>query len=334
MKKIIAVLLAMTMVLCLAACGDQNKSANGETDTVYTLKIAGQWSDASVHSRMFTEQFIPNVESKSNGRIKVEFYGNNSIGNEIDQLSQLQMNQLQMCILSEQSASISPTFNITILPFLFKDATHWQKAVNGPLGVAVNEGIAGSGLTCLGFELNGFRCITNNIKPITNAADMNGLKMRCATNDMYIAMYTALGCSTQAMTISEAYSALETGACDGQCNAYATIRSAALYEVQKYLSDTNHICATQYLCVNNDWFNTLPEDLQKIVTEEAAAACEWEVKTFLEESETDRQFLLDNGMTETKVDHDSFVNATQGVYDDFYAKYPELKSVVEAIKAL
>lgn len=349
-KKAMALLLAAGIsVSMLAGCGGGSGStaapaASGSADTgaaasagsgdaEYTMKIGGQWADSSVHSRMITEVLVPKVEELSGGRIKCEFYGNNSIGNEIDQLSQLQMNTLQLATLSDQSATLDQA-NMTVLylPYLFDSEEQWDAVVDGEIGQEISANLPAQGVRILGYSENGYREVTTAKKEINTADDMKGLKMRVTSSDMYIAIFEALGCSCQAMTIAEAYTALETGTCDGQDNAYNTIVNANFAEVQKYLANTNHVLGTLYLTVSEAWYQSLPDDLKEAVETAVTEACKWEREEYRKLAVEDRQKLLDAGMVETNPDLESFKTATQVVYDDFLKKYPEMEEVVEAIK--
>lgn len=345
-KRVICLGMAIVMLsLLLSACNSStppadsaapggNSSEPAADGTVYTMKLGGQWADSSVHSKMFTEVFIPQVEERSGGRIKCEWYGNNALGNEMDQLTQLQMGELHLATLSDQSATIDPAHMLLpYLPFLFESEEHWDAVVDGELGEQLASGMPSAGVRCLGFDENGYRVVTNNARPINTAADMQGLKMRVTSSDMYIALFTALGCSCQAMTLGEAYSALETGACDGQDNAYNTILTSGLFEVQKYMANTNHVLGTLYVCVSESWYQSLPADLQEIVAQCIKEACAWERETYRGQAAADRQALLDAGMEETDPDIQSFKDATASVYDDFVAKYPEVADLVAAIQA-
>lgn len=357
MKKRIAALsltLAITMT-ALAGCGGSSSSSSGgssapaetkaaaessapasadTSDAEFVMKIGGQWSDSSVHSRVITEALIPKVEEYSGGRIKCEFYGNNAIGNELDQLSQLQMNTLQFATLSDQSATIDQgNMTVLYLPYLFTSPEHWDAVVDGEIGAKLTENLPSQGVRVLGFTDNGYREITSN-KPINSAADMKGLKMRVTSSDMYIAIFEALGCSCQAMTLADAYTALETGTCDGQDNAYNTILNASLNDVQDYLCNSDHVLGTLYQAVSETWYQSLPADLQEALDKAVKEACQWERDEYRRLTEEDHQALLDAGMQETNPDKQSFIDATAVVYDNFLAKYPELAEVVDQIKAM
>lgn len=328
------------MLMSLGSCGDggtgtASTPTGNDGEETYTLKIANQWADSSVHSTMFTEVFIPRVEELSGGRITCEFYGNNSLGNEIDQLAQLQLGTLQMAILSEQSSSLDPgNLQIPCLPYLFESEEHWDAVMDGEIGQQIVAGMVDSGVRTLGITENGYRVMTNNVHPINAPEDIRDLKMRVSSNEVYLDIFTTLGASCQSMTIGECYSALETGACDGQDNAYNTIVSSRLYEVQTYLANTNHVLGTMYLTVSEDWWQSLPADLQDVVQTAATEACQWQRETYRDLAEEDHQTLLDAGLEETYPDPEPFREATQSVYDDFFAQYPETEAIVEQIREL
>lgn len=341
LMRTVALFAAMVMLtFALSSCDGGSASPAGSAGTensgeTYTLKIANQWADSSVHTRMFTEVFIPRVEELSNGQITCEFYGNNSLGNEIDQLAQLQIGTLQMAILSEQSSSLDPgNLQIPCLPFLFESEAHWDAVMDGEIGEQIVAGMVSSGVRTLGITENGYRVMTNNVHPINTPEDIKDLKMRVSSNETYLDTFATLGASCQSMTIGECYSALETGSCDGQDNAYNTILSARIYEVQKYLANTNHVLGTMYLAVSDSWYQSLPEELQTAVQTAATEACQWQRETYRELAEQDHQALLDAGLEETNPDLEPFKEATEPVYDHFFEKYPETEEIVEAIRAM
>ncbi len=347
-KNVLALVMAITMLATiLCSCGGSGTGASpspsssalpatSSPEKTYTVKIGGQWADASIHSRIWTEKFIPDLEGKSGGRFVCEFYGNNQTGNELDQLTQLQMGELQLGTFSDQAASLDRgMLLLPFLPFLFEKEEQWDATMDGEIGQQLFANLPASGIRCVGVTENGYRQCTNNIRPINSASDMVDMKMRVTSSDMYIALFTALGCSCQAMTLGEAYSALETGACDGQDNAYNTILSAKLYEVQKYLSNTNHVLGSLYNFVNESWYQSLPEDLRAIFDECMADAIAWQREEYRAAAESDLQALVDAGMQVNDVsDPQSFIDATSSVYDNFYAKYPGTEEIVAAIRAL
>jgi len=340
--RLISLLLAVSLIF-LSACSNSDNantssnsgSSDNQSEQTYVLKVANQWGDSSVHTKFITEKFIPRVDELTNGRVSVEFFGNNSLGNEFNQLEQLQMEKLQMCIISEQSASLDPTaFNAMMLPYLFDTEAQWDKVVNGEVGKEIVSGLPDKGVRCLGFIENGFREITNSKRPINTPDDVKGLKIRVSSSEMSIALFEALGANTVATTIGEVFAALETGTFDGQENPYNTIRSFKFNEVQKYLAETNHVMNTMYFVASEKWLNSLPEDIRAAVEQAAKEACDYQHQILRDAAADDKQFLLENGMTLTTPDTKKFKEVAKIVYDKYYQKYPDGKALVERIQSV
>lgn len=351
-KKLMAMLLSTAILTAsLTACGGSSTAGNtgGETvgvetsgsvladtsDAEYVIKVANQWGDSSVMSKFITESFGPRVEELTDGRAKIEFYGNNALGNEIDQCGQLQMGTLHLCIISEQSASLDPAnLSIGTLPYLFESEEHWDAVTGGELGQEIVANLPNTGIKVLGFIENGYRVITNNKRPINSMEDLKGLKMRVSSSDVMINLFESFGANTISMTLGEVYSAMETGTVDGQENAYNTILTSGFAECQDYIANTNHVLGTMYFAASSSWLDSLPEDVRAAVEQAAAEACEYQHQIFREASESDHQALLDAGMQETNPDLIGFKEAAQVVYDKFYTQYPEAEELVEKIKNL
>ena len=247
MKKLIAVILALTLVFALAACGSSG-SASGTTaattttttttasepasapasEDTYVIKLGGGHGPASSLTICWNECFIPRVEELTNGRVKVEHYENDALGVETDRIEQTQLGTIQMTYISEAASSIDPTIGVLAMPFLFQSEEHYDAVVDGEVGKQIYANLENYGLHPLAYLENGFRVLTNSKKEVKSLADLNGLKIRVSQSDIPIATFQALGANTVAMSFGELYSALQTGTVDGQENAFNTIASSAL----------------------------------------------------------------------------------------------------------
>ncbi len=300
----------------------------------YEINIGGGHAPTSSLTECWNDVFIPRVKELSNGRVIVNHFENDQLGVEIDRIEQTLLGTIQITYVSEASASINPKMNILPMPFLFRDEAHYDAVLDGPLGAKIVEDFPEYGLRPLGFFENGYRVITNSKKPINSLDDLKGLKIRVSQSEVPIALFTALGANTVAMSFGELYSALQTGTVDGQENAYNTITTSKLYEVQKYFADTNHMMGTFCIVANETWWQSLPDDIKEAVQTAAAETSAYQRKIFRERAMKDRQVLLDSGMQATTPDIAPFVAAASGVYDNFYAKYPAYKALVEEIRQL
>ncbi len=354
MKKLIAVILALTLVFALAACGSSG-SASGTTaattttttttasepasepasEETYVIKLGGGHGPTSSLTICWNDVFIPRVEELTNGRVKVEHYENDALGVETDRTEQVQLGTIQMTYVSEAASSIDPTIGVLAMPFLFQSEEHYDAVVDGEVGKQIYANLENYGLHPLGYFENGFRVLTNSKQEVKSLADLNGLKIRVSQSDIPIATFQALGANTVAMSFGELYSALQTGTVDGQENAFNTIASSALYEVQKYFTETNHMMGSFIIVANADWFNSLPADIQEAIATAAAETSVYQRQYYRNAMEADRQTCIDGGMTGTTLDNvDEWIEATASVYEDVYKIHPEYEPLVEAIRAL
>lgn len=323
---------ALACALSVAALAAASGSALG--GATYEINIGGGHAPTSSLTECWNAVFVPRVKELSNGRVAVNHFENDQLGVEIDRIEQTQLGTIQMTYVSEASASINPKMNILPLPFLFRDEAHYDAVLDGPLGARIVEDFPKFGLRPLGFFENGYRVITNSKRPVNSLDDLKGLKIRVSQSEIPIALFTALGANTVAMSFGELYSALQTGTVDGQENAYNTITTSKLYEVQKHFADTNHMMGTFCIVANEAWWQSLPDDIREVVRTAAAETSAYQRKIFRERAARDRQTLLDGGMEGTTPDVSGFVAASSGVYDGFFAKYPAYKALVEEIRQL
>ena len=154
-------------------------------------------------------------------------------------------------------------------------AAGWN-AIDGAFGDELRKRSLDKGFVLTGWTDLGFRCMTNNKQPINSAKDMQGLKMRVPNSKAYIAMMQAMGASTVAVDLSELYLALRQGVADGQDTPPSVVKSNKYYEVQKYISKTDHMLTIAYTVTNPKFYDSLSAGEKKAFN----AACS-EADTFL-----------------------------------------------------
>jgi tripartite ATP-independent transporter DctP family solute receptor len=167
-----------------------------------------------------------------------------------------------MCLPSTVVPAVAPIFGFQELPFLFKDRAHVERALLGPVGWKLNDVLGEKGYVILGFWENGFRKITNNLRPINTPADLQGIKLRTPKSPARVKLFKTLGANPTSMSFKEVFSALQQGVIDGQENPMAQIMSAKFYEVQKYLSISNHVYTPGYALISKKFFEKLPAHVQ------------------------------------------------------------------------
>ncbi|MCC6469409.1 MAG: TRAP transporter substrate-binding protein [Alphaproteobacteria bacterium] len=284
---------------------------------------------------IWAEQFKKSIEDKTGGKIEVQLFPNAQMGNERDTAQAVRIGSIEMGAIGVGLMNWVPEMSITDAPFLWQSRAQAHRAIEGAFGDELRKRSLEKGFKLIGWTDLGFRCMTNNKKPINSAKDMVGLKMRVPNAKAYIALMQTLGASTVAIDLSELYLALSQGVADGQDTPAAVAKSNKYYEVQKYVSKTDHVLTIAYSVVNPKAFDSLSPDEQKAFL---AAAREADVylRNYTEKDEREvYTFLKDKGMeVNLKVDVASFQQACQPVIEKMPDLFPpDLVKIARATPA-
>jgi len=258
---------AVVAAVALAAIG----AAQAQTRTI---KFANQ--NAKGHPIVLgMDRFAELVDKKSAGRLKVQVFAGGALGSDQANVSALQGGTLEMASMNSGIfASLVKDFAIYDFPFLFGNPKEADAVVDGPFGQGLHRKLEDKGVVGLAYYELGFRELTNSRRPVRKVEDIAGLKLRVIPNPINVDWVTALGANPTPLPFPELYAALEQKAVDGQENPVATIKGAKLFEVQKYLTMTNHQYNPQSVVVSKRFWDTLaPADrkiLQDAATESAA----------------------------------------------------------------
>lgn len=169
-------------------------------------------------------------------------------------------------------------------PFLVSNAKEADALLDGPVGDKVRAKLQEKGLVGLAYWENGFRNLTNSKRAITKMEDLDGIKLRVMQNNVFLTSFKTLGANAVPMAFSELFSALETNTVDGQENPFNTILSSKFYEVQKYMTVTNHVYSPWIVLVSKKWWDQLSKDEQKILQDAARISRDFERKDTREEA--------------------------------------------------
>ncbi len=207
------------------------------------------------------------VSKETKGRLDVQIFPNNQLGGDTAVLQQLRSGAVQFFTLDGGILqSVVPVAGIQGVGFAFRDSAEAFRAMDGPLGDYVRTAISGAGLYVHPkMWENGMRQITSSNKPIRSAADLAGFKIRTPAGELWVDLFKSLGAAPAPLNFSELYSALQTRVFDGEENPFAIVDVGRLYEVQKYLSVTNHMWSAYHFLGNQDAWKALPPDVQTIV---------------------------------------------------------------------
>ena len=338
-KELAAILLVFAMLFSLTACGkpagtdkpaDSSQTAGdsaapSDSQEVYKIIIGGT-STEDHPTTQSDYKFKEICEERSGGRLVVEVYPNNTLGDSRAMLEAIQANEVQM---SDPSAAVfssfTEEFNFIGLPFLFNNRFAAYDFFDGEMGGRISEKVReDTGIRILGYFENGMRQLTNSKRPVTSPDDMKGLKIRVMESPMYIEMFTEMGASPTPMSFAELYTALQQGTVDGQDNSYTITCTNALYEVQSYMTELGHNFDVTPLCISDEFYMSLPEDLRQIVDEAAAEATAFD-RQMCQDMEATYIETIQNGGCEivklTDEQRTAFRAVTEGCKDFFLKQY-------------
>jgi tripartite ATP-independent transporter DctP family solute receptor len=278
----------------------------------------------NVHARKAAEA----IARESNGRLELQIFANNQLGGQADMLSQLRSGALESFALSGVNvlSTIIPTSSIYGLGFAFPNYDAVWKAMDGGLGAHLRGQIDKAGFVVMDkIWDNGFRQVTNSVRPIKEPKDLQGLKIRVPVSALWTSLFKSLGAAPTGLSFSEVYSALQTKVVDGQENPPVIINTAKLYEVQKFCSITNHMWDGWWFLVNRRSWSALPTDLKEIFAKNVNASCLEERKDVARLNASLREELTSKGLVFNDVDTEPFkeVLRKSGFYAEWRQKFGE-----------
>ncbi|MGA2959471.1 MAG: TRAP transporter substrate-binding protein [Thermodesulfobacteriota bacterium] len=267
-------------------------------------------------------KFSELVAQRTGGKVKVEVYPSTQLGNERDMVEGLQLGTIDLVVTSTGPVGgFVPKMFVVDLPFLFRDRDHAYRVLDGPIGRDLLSALSSKSIRGLAFWENGFRQITNNLRPIEKPADLKGIKIRTMENKVHLAAFRAFGASPTPMAWSEVYTALQQRTIDGQENPIAIIHDHKLYEVQKYLALTGHFYSPSLLLMSEKSFAGLSKDGQKVMADTALECAQYE-RNLLRESEAQQlETLKAKGMQVTVPNKKPFQDAAAPVYKEFEGQF-------------
>lgn len=219
------------------------------------------------------QEFKKMVEEATDGEIVIKLFPDSTLGGAPALINGVRNGTVDMIVLGSNNLSgLSQELSVIDLPFLFKDRASAYKVLDGSVGDYLRSTLEPVGIKGLAFWDNGFRQITNNKHPINTPDDLKGLKMRVPNTNMAVKLFETLGSNPVPLSVGELYTALETRTVDGQDHPLGVVYSSKFYEVQKYLSLTNHQYSALLMCMNKKKFDKLTAEQQNIILDSAKKA--------------------------------------------------------------
>lgn len=299
-NSLLLTVFVLSLSLILAACGssaaDGGNGENGTSDDgAITLKFAHEEGDGDVQD-LYAKKFKEIIEEKSNGRFNVDVYTAGTLGTNMDVLQSLQTGAIELAITSPGfSGDVIPESQIMAIPFLFSDnmevnrkVLNESEALYGTLADKYKE----KGLIPFKFWLEGFMWWTAN-EPLNTPDTMKGFKMRTMPTSLIIKAYEMMGANPTPTDSGEIYTMLQTKGIDGQENPLFYIYSSHFHEVQDYLIDSKHHIYTTVTAANQEFFESLPEEDQRLIREVVDEVNDWSFEMQDEEAQKALEAVLE-----------------------------------------
>ncbi len=284
-------------VLCMAAM----PAAQAQDIQERTIKF-GHLNNADHPVSLGVKRFAELLAAKSGGKLKVQEFPSSQLGNEMQQQSALQGGIQEMSAPATTSlAGIVKEFGLVDFPFAVSSFAQADALLDGPLGQALIAKLPERGLIALGYWDLGFRNLTNSKRAITKPEDLEGLKIRVIPNPVFLETFKAFKANPVPMPFAELYGALEAKAVDGQENPFAVILSNKFFEVNKFVSATNHVYAANIVLVSKRFWDKLSPAEQKIMNDAANEARAYQRQTSRSAAQSAVKELQAKGMVYNEV---------------------------------
>jgi tripartite ATP-independent transporter DctP family solute receptor len=292
----------------------------------FTYKLAtGQSLTQPINARL--EQATTRIKEASSGKLEMRFFPASQLGSDTDLITQIRSGGIDFLnIAGSVLSTVAPLAALANIGFAFSDYTEVWKAMDGDLGKLIADQIGKTGAVVVAKPAdNTFRQISSFSKPIKTPADLKGYHIRVPVSPIFTSLFKSLGANPTSINFNELYTALQTHLVDGQENGLVTIEAGKIYEVQKYVAETNHIWDPFFILGNRRSFGALPGDLQAIVKREFDRAAQEQRDDTVKLNSTLKDQLVAKGLVFEAADKEAFRKglADAGFYKEWRGKFGE-----------
>lgn len=322
--------LAAALTLTLSACGG-DAVAGGQDRTILRLAL----NQAEGHpSYIALQNFSERLEERTDGRVFIDVYANETLGAQAEALQLVSDDIIALAIVSgTQLENLHPDFVVFNMPRVFDDVEHQLTVVNDPaiVGDLHTSLEDGENFTVLGGLTQGSRHLYAS-RPVTEPADMAGLRIRVQESPLHLAMINAMGGSATPMAYGEVYTAMQSGVLDGAENNEVSFVTQKHFEVAPHLSLTNHLVGLDYLIINSDTLGELGEDDGQAFLEEWETAYLEHAELWAQATEEAVEEARAGGAQFHEVDEDAFTQALEPLQERFLTT-PAQQALFDAARA-
>ena len=279
-------------------------------------------------------EFAKRVNERMAGKVKIVTFGSSQLGKDKELLQKLKLGTVDFALPSSVMSTVADEFGLFEMPYLVKNREHMKRIEKEIFWSKIEPAAEAKGYKIIAVWENGFRHITNNVRPINKPEDLKGIKLRTPKGEWRVKMFQAYGANPTPMAFSEVFTALKTGVIDGQENPFAQIWSAKFQEVQKYLSLTGHVYTPAYVTVGKAKWESLPADIRTEI-EQIAKETQGYVYDTAAALETDLLGKLKaGGIAVNEADKAAFVKASAGIYKEYSGTVPGAQEMIDKALSL
>ena len=281
-----------------------------------------------------TDEYAKRVNAALKGKAEVKVFHSSQLGSDEQMMRGIKVGAPEMFLPSTVMSTAEQKFGVFEMPYIIVSRTHMKKVADSkPVQSALFEGLPAKGMRILGVWENGFRHITNNVRPIVKPEDLKGIKLRVPGGVWRVKMFKDYGANPSPMPLAEVYSALQSGVMDAQENPFPQIASAKFHEVQKFLSLSGHVYTPAYLVIGEESWTKLPKDVQNTLAKIA-----WDMGDFArsEGERLDKELMskLVPPMKANEVDKVAFINGSVAIYEEFGKEVPGGADLIKLVQTL
>jgi len=280
------------------------------------------------------EEYARRVNEALKGRVEIKVFHSSQLGTDEAMIKAIRVGGIEMFQPSTIMSTVEPRFGAFEMPYLIVSRAHMKKVAEDPrVKEALLSPLPAKGIRLLGFWENGFRHITNNVRPVNRPEDLKGIKLRVPSGVWRVKMFRAYGANPTPLAFAEVFSALQSGVMDGQENPFPQIWSGKFQEAQKFLSLSGHVYTPAYPAISENVWKSLPADVRQTLERIAVEVGDVARR---EGERLDRELLEKLGakMKVNEVDKEAFIKASGSIYEEFGKEVSGSADLIRHIQSL
>lgn len=348
MKKIMSLVMGIVLIISVMAGCSKSTDNTGSTETMEGTGSSAEKKEDIVKLSIFCASITENtptgdalkvmaeyMKEHSGGSLEPSLYFDTALGDATSMVEGLVQGTIDIGISgTAYFSSLVPEVEVFQLPFLFESLEDARAAVDGGAKDIIFEKFDPVGIVGLSLWENGFRELTNNVRAVKTPADLKGIKMRTLPSTVQVKCWEALGAIATSIDSSELYTALQQGTVDAEENPLHEVVSRKFYEVQHYVSLTDHVYTPFMMGMSKKTWEKLSDEQKDIIMEAAKLGQQEQRKLNETATAAAKDILIENGVTiEENPDKAAFKEIATGVWSLFTDTYgTDLLDIIQGNK--